>query len=174
MAGNTGFGTSFVDQMAVASWADGSWSEARLGPLAPLALHPRAHALPYGSSCFEALKAQRSLTGAVAVFRLDRHAARLRASAEALCLPVPPVGLVETMVTDLGPPRLGGDDLKAQVLAPALFVDPGGDDHGHVHHPATPRAPSRSKRRARRRCRARVARLQVLLQPWSQELDGTL
>ena len=101
MAGNTGFGTSFVDQMAVASRADGSWSEARLGPLAPLALHPRAHALHYGSSCFEALKAQRSLTGAVAVFRLDRHAARLRASAEALCLPVPPVGLVETMVTDL-------------------------------------------------------------------------
>ncbi len=101
MADNTGFGTSFVDQMAVARWADGAWDDARLEPLAPLSLHPGAHALHYGSSCFEGLKAHRSQTGAVAVFRLDRHAARLRASATALCLPGPPTGLVERMVTDL-------------------------------------------------------------------------
>lgn len=101
MAGNTGFGTSFVDQMTVARWEGGGWHEARLEPVAPLSLHPGAHALHYGSSCFEGLKAHRMEAGAVGVFRLDRHAARLRASAEALCLPVPPTGMVERMVTDV-------------------------------------------------------------------------
>lgn len=101
MTGNTKFGTTFVEQMSVARWMDGAWSKARLEPVAPLSLHPAAHALHYGSSCFEGLKAHRDQTGAVRVFRLDRHAARLRGSADALCLPVPPAGMVERMVIDV-------------------------------------------------------------------------
>jgi branched-chain amino acid aminotransferase len=57
--------------------------------------------LHYGSSCFEGLKAHRNQEGAVGVFRLDSHVARLRGSADALCLPVPPMGMVQRMVTDV-------------------------------------------------------------------------
>lgn len=101
MAGSTEFGTVFVDQMSVAHWADGAWSDPRLEPVAPLALHPGAHALHYGSSCFEGLKAHRQGAGVVRVFRLDRHVARLRDSAEALCLPVPSAGMLERMITNV-------------------------------------------------------------------------
>lgn len=95
----TTFGTAFVERMAVARWADDAWSAPALGPL-ELTLHPAAHALHYGSACFEGLKAHRGVDGTVRIFRLDRHVARLRASATALALPVPPADLVTTMVID--------------------------------------------------------------------------
>jgi branched-chain amino acid aminotransferase len=101
MAGDAGFGTVFVDQMSVATWARGVWDAPKLRPLAPLGLHPGAHALHYGSACFEGLKAHRGIDATVHIFRLDRHVERLRASAEALVLPVPPSEMVSSMVIDL-------------------------------------------------------------------------
>jgi branched-chain amino acid aminotransferase len=56
-------------------------------------LHPAAAVLSYGVSSFEGLKAFRQPDGAVALFRPDRNAARLRNSAEALGLPQPPAEL---------------------------------------------------------------------------------
>lgn len=67
-------------------------------PVEPLALDPATHALHYGSACFEALKAHRGEDSVVRIFRLADHVARLRASAAALCLPVPPGDLVTAMV----------------------------------------------------------------------------
>lgn len=93
------FGTAFGEVMAVASWA-GEWTAPRLESVAPLPLHPAAHALHYGSACFEGLKAHRGGDGKVRVFRLDRHARRLAASAERLCLPVPPPGLTTEMTLE--------------------------------------------------------------------------
>ena len=55
-----------------------------------VALHPGTHALHYGSSCFEGLKAHRQPDGEVVTFRADVHVARLRQSAARLGLPVPP------------------------------------------------------------------------------------
>ncbi len=63
-------------------------------PTAPLAIHPFAHALHYGSACFEGLKAHRGYDGVVRLFRPDRHVARMRRTAELLCLPVPPAELL--------------------------------------------------------------------------------
>jgi len=63
-------------------------------PTAPLAIHPFAHALHYGSACFEGLKAHRGRDGVVRLFRPERHVARMRRTAELLCLPVPPEGLL--------------------------------------------------------------------------------
>ena len=65
---------------------------------------PAAHALHYGSACFEGLKAHRQPDGRVVAFRADRHIARLRQSAGRLHLPVPPSDLVETL--------LDGDDRR--------------------------------------------------------------
>lgn len=94
------FGATFVDHMAVAEFTGGEWGPNRLDPVAPLALHPAAHVLHYGSACFEGLKAHRGVDGIVRVFRLDRHVARMQRSAEVLVLPVPPTDLLTEMVVD--------------------------------------------------------------------------
>jgi branched-chain amino acid aminotransferase len=97
----TPFGKAFTARMSVARWADGSWSAHELTPVAPLDLHPAAHALHYGSSCFEGLKAHRGDDGVVRAFRLDAHLARLQTSTQSLSLPVPPIELARKMVLDL-------------------------------------------------------------------------
>lgn len=84
--------------MAVARWADGSWSAPSIEPVAPIPMHPAAHVLHYGSACFEGLKAHKGVDGRMRIFRLDRHVARLRSSAERLCLPVPDADLLTEMV----------------------------------------------------------------------------
>ena len=88
-------------QLAISHWEGGAWTPPRLEPLRPLELHPAAHVLHYASACFEGLKAHRGTDGVVRVFRLDRHVARLRRSAEAVVLPVPPADLVATMIVDV-------------------------------------------------------------------------
>jgi len=97
----SGFGTIFSGRMTVARYRQGEWGRVELRGLEPLSIHPAAHALHYGSSCFEGLKAYRRADGGVQLFRLDAHVERLRASATLLCLPVPPVALVEDMVCRL-------------------------------------------------------------------------
>ncbi|MFU8841703.1 MAG: branched-chain-amino-acid transaminase [Nitriliruptoraceae bacterium] len=88
------FGTVPAPVMVVAEAVDGVFGPVRDEPVAPLALHPFAHALHYGSACFEGLKAHRGMDGTVRLFRLDRHVARLRRTAGLLHLPVPPADLL--------------------------------------------------------------------------------
>lgn len=92
------FGTEFAGHMTTARFADGRWTDLDTVPVGPLALHPAAHVLHYSSTCFEGLKAFRMPDGEGRIFRLDRHLARFRESAELLCLPFPDSGLVEAMV----------------------------------------------------------------------------
>lgn len=86
--------------MAVVRWGGEGWSDPGLEPVAPFSIHPAAHVLHYGSACFEGLKAHKGVDGVVRIFRLDRHVSRFRASAERLCLPVPPVELATEMIVD--------------------------------------------------------------------------
>lgn len=83
------FGSVTAAMMVVSRTEGGVFAPWRVEPVAPLALHPATHALHYGSACFEGLKAHRGDDGRVRLFRATDHAARLRASAAALCLPVP-------------------------------------------------------------------------------------
>lgn len=95
------FGTAFTTHMVTARYRDGVWSEPRLQPTAPLELHPGTHALHYGSTCFEGMKAFASPSGEVRIFRLQDHVARMRRSAEIVCLPDPGSDLLEGMITTL-------------------------------------------------------------------------
>ncbi len=88
------FGTVPAPVMVVAEAVGGVFGPAREEPVGPLSLHPFAHALHYGSTCFEGLKAHRGTDGMVRLFRLDRHVARLRRTAGLLHLPVPPADLL--------------------------------------------------------------------------------
>jgi branched-chain amino acid aminotransferase len=96
----TSFGSQFAGSMATATAADGAWGPGQVVPTGPLSISPAAHALHYGSSCFEGLKAHRGADGTVRIFRLDAHVARMRRSAELLMLPVPPAELLSSMIVD--------------------------------------------------------------------------
>jgi len=92
------FGSILTDTMAVAWYHEGAWSPMELRRTGSFEMHPAAHALHYGSSCFEGLKAYRHPDGSVQVFRLARHIDRMRRSAQALILPEPDPALLANMV----------------------------------------------------------------------------
>ena len=98
---NAPFGSILTDKMAVASFRDGAWSEAEIRVTGPLEIHPAAHALHYGSSCFEGFKAYRRADGSIQIFRMDRHIERMRQSARVLVLPEPDPTLLASMVQEL-------------------------------------------------------------------------
>jgi len=95
------FGTEFAPVMTTTRFDGVSWTEVQLAPSDSLELHPATHALHYGSSCFEGLKAHRQPDGTVVAFRQARHVARLRSSAKGLCLPQPPTGLIDELLDQL-------------------------------------------------------------------------
>lgn len=95
------FGTLFTATMSHVHYADGAWGEPVLGPVEPFSFHPAAHVLHYGSACFEGLKAHRGQDGVVRIFRLDSHVARMRGSADVLCLPSPPADMLERMIREV-------------------------------------------------------------------------
>jgi branched-chain amino acid aminotransferase len=95
---NKPFGSVYADQMILAEYKDGAWSEAVIQPFGDFKLSPAAHVLHYGSECFEGMKAFRRLDGSVVLFRPDRNALRLQNSAEGLWLPNPGKERVHEMV----------------------------------------------------------------------------
>lgn len=84
------FGTIAAPYVLSVNVADGVYGTPVLGELADIRLHPFAHALHYGSSCFEGLKAHAGTDGVIRMFRPDRHIARMQRTAEVMMLPAPP------------------------------------------------------------------------------------
>lgn len=95
-----GFGTDFGSAMAVARFVDGAWTDASMERVAPISVHPAAHALHYGSTCFEGIKAHRGVDDAVRLFRPGRHARRMGESAGLLHLPRPDPTQLQAMILD--------------------------------------------------------------------------
>jgi branched-chain amino acid aminotransferase len=63
------------------------WHHREIVPLENLSLHPATAVLHYGQEVFEGLKAYRLADGAVALFRPELHARRMRASCERMAIP---------------------------------------------------------------------------------------
>jgi len=93
------FGTVMAGTMAVASFRDGKWSTHELRKYGPIEISPAAHALHYGSECFEGFKAYHWADGSINIFRMDRHIARFGQSARGLVMPEPDAAQVAAMVT---------------------------------------------------------------------------
>lgn len=87
------FGAVFSDHMfsqhyhAGAGGGAGAWSDATIGPLQNLSLHPAAAVLHYSQEIFEGLKAYRNAEGGVNLFRPEANAARFNRSAERMWMP---------------------------------------------------------------------------------------
>jgi branched-chain amino acid aminotransferase len=83
-----GFGVSFTDHMAVATWTEaGGWQDSAVIAYGPFALDPATAVLHYAQEIFEGLKAYRHADGSVWTFRPDKNAARFARSARRLALP---------------------------------------------------------------------------------------
>jgi len=84
-----GFGIHFTDHMFVMDYhPDKGWHTPRIEPYGPLAMDPATMVLHYGQGIFEGLKAYRTDSGKIQMFRPGENFKRLNRSAQLLCIPL--------------------------------------------------------------------------------------
>lgn len=85
---NLGFGTIFTDYMFNMDYnPEKGWHDPRIEPYAPIAMDPSTMVLHYGQSIFEGLKAFRTESGKINLFRPADNFRRFNISAKAMCIP---------------------------------------------------------------------------------------
>lgn len=82
------FGTVFTDHMFNMDYdLENKWHNPRIEPYTPILMDPSTMVLHYGQAIFEGLKAYRTKSGDVQLFRPKDNFNRLNRSARALCIP---------------------------------------------------------------------------------------
>lgn len=87
---NLGFGYITTDARFVSNYKDGKWDSGALTADPNITINECAGVLQYAQTVFEGLKAYTTADGRIVCFRPDLNAARLKASAERLEMPVYP------------------------------------------------------------------------------------
>ncbi len=83
-----GFGKYYTDHMFIMNYDEGEgWHNPRIVPYAPFELDPAAMVFHYAQEIFEGLKAYRTETGEIQLFRPEKNMARMNVSCERLCIP---------------------------------------------------------------------------------------
>jgi branched-chain amino acid aminotransferase len=83
-----GFGTIFSDHMFCMDYTpDKGWHAFRVEPYAPMALEPSTMFLHYAQGAFEGLKAYRTDSGNIQLFRPQENFKRLNRSCRRMCIP---------------------------------------------------------------------------------------
>lgn len=84
---NFTFGLQATDNMLVATYKDGKWSDYKIKPFDKIDISPISMVFHYGQTIFEGLKAYRTIKNDINVFRLDKHFSRFNKSAERMAMP---------------------------------------------------------------------------------------
>lgn len=83
-----GFGAQFSDHMFIMNYEKGKgWYDARIVPYSPLQIDPASPVLHYSQEIFEGMKAYRSKSNEILLFRPRENALRMNRSAERMCMP---------------------------------------------------------------------------------------
>jgi branched-chain amino acid aminotransferase len=82
------FGKIYTDHMFMADYRDGEWKNLRVVPYGHISISPATPALHYGQSIFEGMKAMKSPSGEVLIFRAADNWMRLNISANACACPM--------------------------------------------------------------------------------------
>ena len=90
---NLGFEYMNLPYRFIAHFKDGQWDEGSLTEDATLHLSESSPALHYGQQAFEGLKAYRTKSGEIQLFRPDQNAERLQRTARRLLMPQVPTEL---------------------------------------------------------------------------------
>ncbi|MEY4538794.1 MAG: hypothetical protein RLZZ306_551 [Bacteroidota bacterium] len=84
------FGRSFSDHMLSVDYQNGEWQTPQIIPFGDITFSPAMMSLHYGQAIFEGMKAYKSPTGEILVFRPQENWKRLNKSAERMCMPPVP------------------------------------------------------------------------------------
>src|SRR5499433_1486452 len=116
------FGTVFTDHMFVMDFQEEKgWYDPRIEPYGPFAMDPAAAVLHYAQAVFDGLKAFRTKTGRVHLFRPQKHVARLIESSQRLCIPpLDPELALKSLVTLVGMEK----DWVPSTVGTSLYVRP--------------------------------------------------
>ena len=100
---NLKFGKVFTDHMLLMNYEEGKgWHNGRIVPYGPISLDPAAAVFHYGQEMFEGMKAYRTPSGRIQLFRPFMNAARVQASNQRMCMPdIDPelfVGAIQALV----------------------------------------------------------------------------
>ncbi len=83
-----GFGTLFTDHMFSMDYdTEKGWHAPRIEPYGPIGMDPSTMVLHYGQAVFEGLKAYRTESGGIQLFRPRDNFRRLNRSCQKLCIP---------------------------------------------------------------------------------------
>lgn len=99
---NLGFGYMKTDYRYVSNFKDGKWDDGAITTDETVVLNESAGVLQYAQTCFEGMKAYRTVDGRVVTFRPDLNAQRMADTCKRLEMPVFPVerfidGVVQTV-----------------------------------------------------------------------------
>jgi len=102
---NVPFGKCFSDHMFIAEYADGKWNKASIMPYQDMPMSYSMAALHYGQAIFEGMKAYKSDSGEVSIFRPIDNFNRMNKSAIRMAMPEVPEeifmgGLIELLKLD--------------------------------------------------------------------------
>ncbi len=93
-----GFGKVMAPVMIEADYEDGKWSDMKLIPYGPIPLDPCSKVLHYAQEIFEGLKAYKTATGEIQLFRPELNAKRFNKSAYRMAMPeVPEDAILESV-----------------------------------------------------------------------------
>ncbi|MGG7077517.1 branched-chain amino acid aminotransferase [Clostridium sardiniense] len=85
--GNLGFDYMKTDFRYISVWENGEWDNGKLVEDNTLIIEEGAPALHYGQQCFEGLKAYRTKSGEIQLFRPNKNAKRMNDSCDRLLMP---------------------------------------------------------------------------------------
>ena len=85
---NPGFGVIFTDHVFEMDYnAEKGWHNPVIKPLENFSFHPATMFIHYGQAVFEGLKAYKTDSGDIAIFRPEEHFKRLNRSSKRVCIP---------------------------------------------------------------------------------------
>lgn len=90
---NLEFGQHLSDHMLVVDYDKGQWNNPRIMPYSDIRMSPAMLSLHYGQSVFEGMKAFRTKSGEINIFRPQKHLARLNRSLDRMVMPAVPEDL---------------------------------------------------------------------------------
>ena len=94
-----GFARYFTDHMFCMDWDEGiGWHDGRVVPHEPILIEPASCVLHYAQMMFEGMKAYRTPTGEIQLFRPDMNVKRMARTNERMCMPELPEDLLVAAV----------------------------------------------------------------------------
>ena len=119
------FGSVFSDHMFIMTFKNGEWLEPEIKPYGTLDIFPALHALHYGQSIFEGMKAFKGPNKETYLFRPEQNARRFNKSAKRMCMPTIPEELFLNGLTELlkvDEKWVPNQDKSALYIRPFMFA----------------------------------------------------